>query len=102
MRTFLTNGCLEIDNNAGERAIKPFVIGRKNRMFSKTSKGASSSALLYSIIETAKANGLAAEKYLVYLFKVLANSEAKERDMLRKCVPWSKNIPDQLRIKTTK
>ena len=102
MRTFLTNGCLEIDNNAAERAIKPFVIGRKNWMFSKTSKGASSSALLYSIIETAKANGLATEKYLVYLFEVLASSEIKERDILEKCMPWSENIPDQLRVKTTK
>jgi transposase len=102
MRTFLTNGCLEIDNNAAERAIKPFVIGRKNWMFSKTSKGASSSALLYSIIETAKANGLATEKYLVYLFEVLANSEIKDRDILEKCMPWSENIPDKLRVKTTK
>ncbi|WP_431603355.1 IS66 family transposase [Clostridium beijerinckii] len=102
MRTFLTNGCLEIDNNAAERAIKPFVIGRKNWMFSKTSKGASSSALLYSIIETAKANGLVTEKYLVYLFEVLASSEIKERDILEKCMPWSENIPDQLRVKTAK
>ncbi|NYC73622.1 hypothetical protein DE167_004088 [Clostridium beijerinckii] len=53
-------------------------------MFSKTSKGASSSALLYSIIETAKANGLVTEKYLVYLFEVLASSEIKERDILEK------------------
>ncbi|NSB12645.1 hypothetical protein BCD95_000904 [Clostridium beijerinckii] len=98
MRTFLTNGCLEIDNNAAERAIKPFVIGRKNWMFSKTSKGASSSALLYSIIEMAKAT----EKYLVYLFKVLASSEIKERDILEKCIPWSENIPGQLHVKTTK
>ncbi len=71
-------------------------------MFSKTSKGASSSALLYSIIETAKANGLAAEKYLVYLFEVLASSEIKERDILEKCMPWSENNPDQLCAKTTK
>ena len=48
-------------------------------MFSKTAKGAVSSALLYSVIETAKANGLAAEKYLAYLFEMLANSEIKER-----------------------
>jgi hypothetical protein len=102
MRTFLTNGCLENDNNAAERAIKPFVIGRKNWMFSKTSKGASSSTLLYSIIETAKANGLAAEKYLVYLFEVLSSSEIKERGILEKCMPWSENIPDQLRVKSTK
>ncbi|OOM06320.1 IS66 family transposase [Clostridium saccharobutylicum] len=102
MRTFLTNGCLEIDNNPAERAIKPFVIGRKNWMFSKTTKGAKSSALLYSVIETAKANGLAVEKYLVYLFETLANSEIKERDILEKCMPWSENIPDELRLRTTK
>jgi hypothetical protein len=102
MRTFLTNGCLEIDNNAAERAIKPFVIGRKNWMFSKTAKGAKSSALLYSIIETAKANGLAVERYLVYLFEMLANAEFKERDILEKCMPWAENIPDELHIKTTK
>ena len=102
MRTFLTNGCLEIDNNAAERAIKPFVIGRKNWMFSKTVKGAKSSAVLYSITETAKANGLAVEKYLVYLFEMFANSEVKERDILEKCMPWSESIPDELRVKTTK
>ncbi|WP_242968807.1 transposase domain-containing protein [Clostridium beijerinckii] len=53
-------------------------------------------------METAKANGLATEKYLVYLFEVLASSEIKERDILEKCMPWSENIPDQLRVKTTK
>lgn len=102
MRTFLTNGCLEIDNNSAERAIKPFVIGRRNWMFSKTAKGAKSSALLYSIVETTKANGLAVEKYLVYLFEMLANAEFKERDILEKCMPWAENIPDELHIKITK
>jgi transposase len=102
MRPFLTNGYLEIDNNAAERAIKPFVIGRKNWMFSKIAKGAASSALLYSVIETAKANGLAAEKYLIYLFEMLANSEIKEKDLIEKCMPWSENIPEELYIKTTK
>lgn len=98
----LTNGCVEIDNNSTEIAIKPFVIVRKNWMFSKTAKGAKSSELLYSIVETSKANGLSVEKYLVYLFKILANSEIKERDILEKCMPWSENIPDELHLKTTK
>ncbi|WP_425359763.1 transposase domain-containing protein [Clostridium beijerinckii] len=53
-------------------------------------------------METAKANGLVTEKYLVYLFEVLASSEIKERDILEKCMPWSENIPDQLRVKTAK
>ena len=57
---------------------------------------------LYSVIETAKANGLAAEKYLVYLFEMLANSEIKERDIQEKCMTWSENIPDVLRVKTSK
>ncbi|MEG0222096.1 MAG: IS66 family transposase, partial [Clostridia bacterium] len=65
MKTFLTDGSLEIDNNGAERAIKPFVIGRKNWLFSSSSKGAKASASIYSIIETAKANGLIVEKYLV-------------------------------------
>lgn len=55
---FLESGCLELDNNRGERAIKPFVVGRKNLLFSNTIKGAKSSAVIYSVMETAKANGL--------------------------------------------
>ena len=50
-------GYLPIDNNAAERAIRPFVIGRKNWLFSDTPKGAMASAQLYSLVETAKANG---------------------------------------------
>ncbi|MGJ8648710.1 MAG: IS66 family transposase, partial [Marinomonas colpomeniae] len=54
---YIDDGHLTIDNNRAERAIKPFVIGRKNWLFSKTANGANASAILYSIIETAKANG---------------------------------------------
>lgn len=50
-------GFLPIDNNAAERAIRPFVIGRKNWLFGDTPKGAKASAELYSLVETAKANG---------------------------------------------
>ncbi len=46
-----------MDNNAAERAIRPFVIGRKNWLFSDMPKGATASAQLYSLVETAKANG---------------------------------------------
>ena len=52
------NGLLNIDNNRAERAIKPFVISRKNWLFSNTAKGADASRILYSMVETAKANGL--------------------------------------------
>jgi transposase len=93
-RTFLTDGSLEIDNNASERAIKPFVIGRKNWLLCNTPKGARSSATIYSVIETAKANGLAIEKYLVYLMDVLSNLEVKDKnkDTLLKYMPWSKDL----------
>lgn len=72
MKLILEDGSLEIDTNAAERAIKPFVIGRKNWLFSNTPKGAKSSATLYSIIETAKANNLIVEKYLIHLMNSLS------------------------------
>ncbi len=83
-RAFLTDGSLEIDNNASERAIKNFVIGRKNWLMSNTSKGARSSATIYSVVETAKANGLVVEKYLIHLMDVLSNLEVKDKDTLLK------------------
>ena len=55
---YLDSGLLDIDNNAAERAIKPFVIDRKNWMFAQSVKGARASAILYSLVETAKANDL--------------------------------------------
>jgi len=58
LKVYIESGELNIDNNRAERAIKPFVIGRKNWMFANTEKGANASAVLYSLIETAKANGL--------------------------------------------
>lgn len=61
---YMRDGRLNIDNNRAERAIKPFVIGRKAWLFSQTAKGATASAILYSIVETAKANGLVPFEYL--------------------------------------
>ena len=55
---YLDSGLLDIDNNAAERGIKPFVIGRKNWLFAKSTRGARASGTLYSMVETAKANGL--------------------------------------------
>jgi len=65
LKNVLLDGSLEIDNNAAERAIKPFVIGRKNFLFANTAKGATASSIIYSIIETAKANNIVVEKYLL-------------------------------------
>jgi hypothetical protein len=68
---FLEDGRLEIDNNQAERSIKPFVIGRKNWLFSNSAKGAESSAIIYSVVETAKENGLNPFNYFNYLFEEL-------------------------------
>ena len=80
---FLTDGNIPIDNNHVERGIKPFVIGRKNWMFSFSANGAKGSAAYYSFIETAKANGLDVYLYLRYLFKHL---------------PYCKNEADYLEL----
>ena len=66
--TFLEDGDVPIDNNRAENAIRPFTVGRKNWLFNNTARGAKCSAILYSIISTAQANGLDVEKYLTDLF----------------------------------
>jgi transposase len=66
--TFLEDGNVPIDNNRAENAIRPFAVGRRNWLFSNTANGAKSSAIWYSILSTAQANGLDAEKYLIDLF----------------------------------
>ena len=71
LTTFLEDGHLELDNNKAENAIRPFVIGRKNWLFSGSPRGAEASATLYSLIETAKANALEPWAYLNYLFERL-------------------------------
>ena len=76
---YLEDGRIPIDNNATERAIRPFVIGRRNWLFSDTPKGAAASANLYSLIETAKANGLEPYHYLRHVFKELPATDSVEK-----------------------
>ncbi|WP_133013292.1 IS66 family transposase, partial [Marinomonas flavescens] len=71
LTTYLQDGDINIDNNRAERAIKPFVIGRKNWLFANTGNSVRSCATLYSVIETAKANGLIPYDNLVTLFEEL-------------------------------
>jgi len=82
---YIENGNLSIDNNRAERAVKPFFIGRKNWLFSNTAKGAEASAMLYSLIETAKANGLIPLDYLTALLERLPN----ESENIDNLLPWS-------------
>jgi len=75
---YLDDGRLEIDNNGAENAIRPFVVGHKNWLFSASVKGVKASANLYSLIETAKANGLEPYAYLRHLFTELPKAETVE------------------------
>ena len=82
---YVDDGRLSIDNNRAERAIKPFVIGRKNWLFSQTANGAQASAILYSIVETAKANGLVPFDYIMVCLNELCQAEPDIDSLL----PWN-------------
>lgn len=94
LKAFLQDGRLELDNNRSERSIKSVVIGRKNWLFSNTPRGAQASAIIYSIVETAKANGLNPFHYLVYLFETLPNMDLADKDELDSLLPCSSTLPD--------
>ncbi len=91
---YLDDGRLEIDNNGAENAIRPFVVGRKNWLFSASVRGVKASANLYSLIETAKANGLEPYAYLRYLFTALPKAETVET--IEALLPGNVD-PDQIR-----
>ena len=80
LTAFLKDGRLELDNNRAERSIKPFVIGRKNFLFSNTPRGARSSAIVYSIVESAKENNLNPRAFpLAPIYSILARTSSKSR-----------------------
>ncbi|EDP98834.1 hypothetical protein KT99_14390 [Shewanella benthica KT99] len=81
---YLEDGRLNIDNNRAERAVKPFVIGRKNWLFNHNHRGAEASAILYSIIETAKANGLTPFDYIERCLEQLSHPNCDLSSLL----PW--------------
>jgi transposase len=102
LNNFLLDGRLEIDNNRSERSIKNVVIGRKNWMFANTPKGATASATIYSIVETARENGLIPFEYLTYLFEQLPNIDVKDASAVDKLLPHSPELPDHVRMPTRK
>ncbi|TVP82681.1 MAG: IS66 family transposase [Puniceicoccaceae bacterium] len=86
---YLDDGAYPIDNNRAENAIRPFTVGRKNWLFANSQAGAKASANLYSLIETAKANGLNPYDYLKTVFKELPNAQSVEA--IEKLLPWNTN-----------
>ena len=92
LTTYLEDGHIEIDNNKAENAIRPFVVGRKNFLFSGSPRGAHASATLYTLVETAKANDLEPWAYLSYLFEKLPT--AKSEQAIVALLPQNLNMED--------
>lgn len=100
LRVFLTDGEVPMDNNASERAIRGFCIGKKNWQMIDTIHGAKASAVIYSIVETAKANNLKPFDYVQYLLEEIPKyMEATDRSFLDKLLPWSQTLPEEIRKK---
>jgi transposase len=102
LENMLLDGRLPIENNLAENAIRPFAIGRKNWLFSDTQKGAYASAAMYSILTTAKANGLKPREYLEWLFAEMPSTEnLKDRSVLSRFLPWSDMVPETCRMNSS-
>ena len=98
LRVFLNDGDVPMDNNASERAIRGFCIGKKNWEVIDTLNGAKTSAVIYSIAETAKANNLKPYEYFEHLLTVIPeHMEGTDRSFLDELLPWSPALPENIR-----
>ena len=101
LRVFLEDGLVPMDNNAAERSIRPFCLGKKNWNVIDTVSGARASAVLYSIAETAKANNLKPYEYFRYLLEEIPkHGEFEEDNYLDSLLPWSPDLPEECRKQT--
>ena len=93
LRLFLTDGKIPMDNNYAEQAIRPFTIARKNFVLIDSSKGANASAMIFSLAETAKANGLNTYQYFeLLLTEIPKHMEDNNLSFLNDLLPWSKKV----------
>lgn len=100
LKTFLTDPEVSLDNNAAEQTIRSFCIGKKNWEMIDTIGGARSSAIIYSIAETAKLNGLKPYDYFAYLLTVIPeHMDDTSRNFCEDILPWSPNLPENIRKK---
>ena len=89
--TYLEDGRCSFSNNLSENAIRPFTVGRRNWLFSDTPKGADASAMVYTMVEMAKAHSLNIYKYLNYLLEQLPRTAMADEE-LSKLVPWNETV----------
>jgi len=100
LMTYLEDGNCSISNNLAENSIRPFTLGRKNWLFSSSTAGADASAAVYSIVETAKANGLNPYKYLQYLLTEIPSMDfQKDKESLDDLLPWNSTIQAACAVK---
>lgn len=90
---YLLDGNCSISNNLSENSIRPYTLGRKNWLFSGSPRGADASAAVYSIVESAKANGINPYKYLYYIFSELPGVQfGQNPEFLEDYLPWSPEV----------
>ena len=93
LSAFLEHGEIEISNNQVENAIRPFVVGRKGWLFADTPQGAEASAIIYSLMETAKANSLRLDDYLLHLLSIMPERAEQNKDFeMDDLLPWSEEM----------
>ena len=97
LTNYLKDGRLEISNNRAEQSIKPFVIDRKNFLFANTPKGATGSAIMFSLIQTAIENGLDPYRYLTWLLKQAKDADLTDTQFVQSLLPW--NAPQECKTK---
>ena len=95
LETYLEDGNCSFSNNSSERCCKSFVVGRKNWLFSDTPEGADSSALIYSIVETAKANGVNIYYYLKFLLEKTPSEKMTDEE-LDALSPWNLDVKKEI------
>ena len=98
LRNYLKDGRCEISNNLAEQKIKPFVIARKNFLFSNTKSGAKASTIYFSLIESAKMNKLNPEKYLEYVLDTLSTKGLTDYN-IESVLPYSNKLPKDIHVK---
>ena len=95
LTTYLEDGRCSFSNNLSENAIRPFTVGRKNWLFCDTPNGAQASALVYSMIEIAKANGVNVYHYLTYLLEKMPSDRMSDEE-LELLAPWNENVKTEI------
>ena len=96
LTTYLEDGRCSFSNNLSENAIRPFTVGRKNWLFCDTPNGAQASAVVYTMVEMAKANGVNVYHYLTYLLEKLPNDRMSDEE-LELLAPWNENVKAEIK-----